>query len=95
MSGIATLTAAMAAAAAPAYMLETRKTVPGLRLPDKWAVLIGGGKNHRMGLFDMVMIKDNHIAASGGIRQAIANAHKYLVGCCKLNPVLKPPGFSA
>ena len=48
MSGIATLTKSMAEQAAPAFMLETRKTVPGLRLPDKWAVLIGGGKNHRM-----------------------------------------------
>ena len=78
MSGIATLTKAMADAAAPAYMLETRKTVPGLRLPDKWAVLIGGGKNHRMGLFDMIMIKDNHIAASGGIDKAVANGHAFL-----------------
>ena len=78
MSGIATLTKAMADAAAPAYMLETRKTVPGLRLPDKWAVLIGGGKNHRMGLFDMIMIKDNHIAASGGIDKAVANAQNFL-----------------
>ena len=59
-------------------MLETRKTVPGLRLPDKWAVLIGGGKNHRMGLFDMIMIKDNHIAASGGIEAAVKNAQAYL-----------------
>lgn len=49
-------------------ILETRKTVPGLRLLDKWAVLLGGGANHRMGLFDMMMIKDNHIAAAGGIR---------------------------
>ena len=78
MSGIATLTKKMADAAAPAFMLETRKTVPGLRLPDKWAVLIGGGKNHRMGLFDMIMIKDNHIAASGGIKSAVANAQAYL-----------------
>ena len=78
MSGIATLTKAMADAAAPAYMLETRKTVPGLRLPDKWAVLIGGGKNHRMGLFDMIMIKDNHIAASGSIEAAVRNAQAYL-----------------
>ncbi|KAH7858657.1 hypothetical protein Vadar_026353 [Vaccinium darrowii] len=54
MSEIATLTKAMADAACPAYILETRKTVPGLRLVDKWAVLIGGGRNHRMGLFDMV-----------------------------------------
>ncbi|KAL9261895.1 Quinolinate phosphoribosyltransferase [decarboxylating] 1a-like protein, partial [Drosera capensis] len=59
MSGIATLTKAMADAASPAIILETRKTAPGLRLVDKWAVLIGGGKNHRLGLFDMVMIKDN------------------------------------
>lgn len=78
MSGIATLTAAMAAAAAPARILETRKTVPGLRVLDKWAVLIGGGNNHRMGLFDMVMIKDNHIAAAGGIAAAIHRTGEYL-----------------
>ena len=78
MSGIATLTRRMADAAAPALMLETRKTVPGLRLPDKWAVLVGGGKNHRMGLFDMIMIKDNHIAASGSIEAAVRNAQAYL-----------------
>ena len=78
MSGIATLTRQMADAAAPATMLETRKTVPGLRLPDKWAVLVGGGKNHRMGLFDMIMIKDNHIAASGSIEAAVRNAQAYL-----------------
>ena len=78
MSGIATLTRRMADAAAPATMLETRKTVPGLRLPDKWAVLVGGGKNHRMGLFDMIMIKDNHIAASGSIEAAVRNAQAYL-----------------
>jgi nicotinate-nucleotide pyrophosphorylase (carboxylating) len=78
MSGIATLTAAMAAAAAPARMLETRKTAPGLRLLDKWAVRIGGGENHRMGLFDMVMIKDNHIAAAGGITAAVARTAAYL-----------------
>ncbi|KAG5562805.1 hypothetical protein RHGRI_005508 [Rhododendron griersonianum] len=65
MSGIATLTKEMADAARPAYILETRKTAPGLRLVDKWAVLIGGGRNHRMGLFDMVMIKDNHISIAG------------------------------
>lgn len=77
MSGIATLTAAMAAAALPARILETRKTVPGLRVLDKWAVLIGGGHNHRMGLFDMVMIKDNHIAAAGGITAAIQRTSEY------------------
>ena len=78
MSGIATLTNRMATAAAPALMLETRKTAPGLRLLDKWAVLIGGGRNHRMGLFDMIMIKDNHIAAAGGIKEAIVAAEAFL-----------------
>jgi len=78
MSGIATMTKAYAAAAAPAIMLETRKTAPGLRVIDKWAVLIGGGKNHRIGLFDMVMIKDNHIAAAGGIANAVEACEKYL-----------------
>ncbi len=79
MSGIATMTRAYADAAAPATMLETRKTVPGLRVIDKWAVLIGGGKNHRIGLFDMVMIKDNHIAAAGGISNAVEACEKYLL----------------
>ncbi|TKY69286.1 Nicotinate-nucleotide pyrophosphorylase of carboxylating [Spatholobus suberectus] len=78
MSGIATLTKAMANAAYPAYMLETRKTAPGLRLVDKWAVLIGGGRNHRMGLFDMVMIKDNHISAAGGVTDALKAVDLYL-----------------
>ncbi|GAV90274.1 QRPTase_C domain-containing protein/QRPTase_N domain-containing protein [Cephalotus follicularis] len=78
MSGIATLTKAMADAAQPACILETRKTAPGLRLVDKWAVLIGGGRNHRMGLFDMVMIKDNHISAAGGITNAIRSVDQYL-----------------
>ncbi|KAI5018114.1 hypothetical protein ZWY2020_043002 [Hordeum vulgare] len=65
MSGIATMTKAMVDAARPACILETRKTAPGLRLVDKWAVLIGGGKNHRLGLFDMVIIKDNHVFVAG------------------------------
>lgn len=78
MSGIATITKAMAEAARPARILETRKTAPGLRLVDKWAVLIGGGENHRMGLFDMVMVKDNHIAVAGGIPQAISAVETYL-----------------
>ncbi len=50
----------------------------GLRLTDKWAVLIGGGSNHRMGLFDMMMIKDNHIAAAGGISAAVQRAEEYI-----------------
>jgi nicotinate-nucleotide pyrophosphorylase len=51
-----------------ARIQDTRKTVPGLRLLDKWAVQLGGGTPHRMGLYDMMMIKDNHIAAAGGLR---------------------------
>lgn len=78
MSGIATLTKAMAEAAYPACILETRKTAPALRLVDKWAVLIGGGKNHRMGLFDMVMIKDNHISISGSVSNALKSVDLYL-----------------
>lgn len=70
MSGIATATAAFVAAleGTGARVLETRKTAPGLRLLDKWAVLAGGGANHRVGLFDMMMVKDNHIAAAGGMQ---------------------------
>ncbi|XP_076914656.1 quinolinate phosphoribosyltransferase [decarboxylating] 1a-like [Bidens hawaiensis] len=78
MSGIATLTKAMADAAHPAIILETRKTAPALRLVDKWAVLIGGGQNHRMGLFDMVMIKDNHISIAGGVSNALKSVDLYL-----------------
>lgn len=74
MSGIATNAAEMVKAigcCTRATVLDTRKTVPGLRLLDKWAVLIGGAENHRMGLYDMMMIKDNHIAAAGGILKAV------------------------
>uniref|UniRef100_A0A7S0WZN1 Nicotinate-nucleotide pyrophosphorylase [carboxylating] n=1 Tax=Chlamydomonas leiostraca TaxID=1034604 RepID=A0A7S0WZN1_9CHLO len=82
MSGIATATRAMVAAATAGghspKILETRKTAPGLRLLDKWAVLIGGGHNHRMGLYDMMMIKDNHVTAAGGVTQAIARAEAYI-----------------
>ncbi|MCO5569911.1 hypothetical protein L7F22_023625 [Adiantum nelumboides] len=68
----------MTEAARPARILETRKTVPGLRLIDKWAVLIGGGENHRLGLFDMVLVKDNHIAVAGGVAKAIAAVAQHL-----------------
>lgn len=80
MSGIATATAAMSdrVQGTSARILDTRKTVPGLRLPDKWAVLIGGGKNHRVGLFDMVMIKDNHVTSAGGIVPAIKHAQEFV-----------------
>eukprot|EP01018_Ginkgo_biloba_P041151 Gb_00045 [translate_table: standard] len=71
-------TLAMVDAARPARILETRKTAPALRLVDKWAVLLGGGENHRMGLFDMVMLKDNHISVAGGVTNAIASVEQYL-----------------
>jgi nicotinate-nucleotide pyrophosphorylase (carboxylating) len=58
-------------------ILDTRKTAPGLRYFDKEAVRIGGGRNHRFGLFDMILIKDNHIDASGGIAKAICRAQRY------------------
>ena len=59
-------------------VLDTRKTTPGMRYLEKWAVRIGGGVNHRFGLYDMILIKDNHVDYSGGIRQAIENTHRYL-----------------
>jgi nicotinate-nucleotide pyrophosphorylase (carboxylating) len=73
MSGIATLTRAYvdAVKGTDTVILDTRKTSPGNRLLDKQAVILGGGANHRFGLFDMVLIKDNHIAAAGGIIQAV------------------------
>jgi len=74
MSGIATTTRLYvdAVKSTKAIIVDTRKTAPGLRLLDKWAVRIGGGQNHRFGLYDMALIKENHIAASGGITQAVA-----------------------
>lgn len=73
MSGIASLTAQYVAAVqgTKAQILDTRKTAPGLRTLDKWAVALGGGTNHRHGLYDMVLIKENHVAAAGGIRAAV------------------------
>jgi nicotinate-nucleotide pyrophosphorylase (carboxylating) len=59
-------------------ILDTRKTTPGMRFLEKAAVKIGGGENHRMGLFDMVMLKDNHVDFAGGIEKAIKATHKYL-----------------
>jgi nicotinate-nucleotide pyrophosphorylase (carboxylating) len=61
-----------------AQLLDTRKTTPNLRLIEKWAVRIGGGTNHRIGLFDMIMLKDNHIDMAGGIEPAIIRAKDYL-----------------
>jgi nicotinate-nucleotide pyrophosphorylase (carboxylating) len=82
MSGIATLTARYAAAIAgsKARLLDTRKTMPGLRLLDKYAVRVGGGHNHRLRLDDMVLIKDNHIALAGGVAQAVALTRSGLAG---------------
>jgi nicotinate-nucleotide pyrophosphorylase (carboxylating) len=76
MSGVATATAALVGVVAGtgAHITDTRKTMPGLRVLDKYAVVAGGGVNHRMGLYDQVMIKDNHIAAAGDIRSAVAAA---------------------
>lgn len=80
MSGIATRTHDIVKLleGTNAKVLDTRKTTPGLRYLEKWAVRIGGGVNHRIGLYDMILIKDNHVDYSGGIRQAIENANRYL-----------------
>jgi len=74
MSGIATTTRLYVNAVrkTKAIIVDTRKTAPGLRLLDKWAVRLGGGQNHRFGLYDMVLVKENHIAAAGGISQAVS-----------------------
>ena len=79
MSGIATLTRQYVTAIEGTHtkVLDTRKTTPGLRAFEKWAVRTGGGHNHRFGLYDMIMLKDNHIDYCGGIRQAILAVQKY------------------
>ena len=76
LSGIATLTKQYTKRADPIQILDTRKTTPGLRSFEKYAVSCGGGKNHRFGLYDAVLIKDNHIKASGGIVQAVKKVKK-------------------
>lgn len=78
MSGIATMTRKFVDAVNeyPAKILDTRKTVPGFRELDKYAVKTGGGTNHRMGLYDMAMIKDNHIVAAGSIGKAVTKVQK-------------------
>ena len=79
MSGIATKTKHIVKLleGTKAQVLDTRKTTPGIRLLEKWAVKIGGGVNHRFGLYDMMMIKDNHIDFAGGIESAIVKAINY------------------
>jgi nicotinate-nucleotide pyrophosphorylase (carboxylating) len=75
MCGIATLTSSyVAAAKGKSVILDTRKTMPGLRVVDKYSVRVGGGQNHRMRLDDMVLIKDNHIELSGGVAKAVQQA---------------------
>ncbi|MDR2814822.1 MAG: carboxylating nicotinate-nucleotide diphosphorylase [Prevotellaceae bacterium] len=80
LSGVATQAAVYAAALSglKTKVIDTRKTTPGMRVLEKMAVALGGGSNHRMGLHDMILIKDNHVDFSGGIEQAIANVHAYL-----------------
>lgn len=80
MSGIATITHRLSKKIQPykAKLLDTRKTTPNFRLMEKWAVKIGGGVNHRFALYDMIMIKDNHIDFAGGIQAAIKATKRYL-----------------
>ena len=79
MSGVATLTRAFVreAEGAGATIVDTRKTTPGLRALEKYAVRVGGGGNHRMALYDGVLIKENHVAAAGGITAAVSRARRY------------------
>lgn len=80
MSGIATVTHAIVEKleGTRCKVLDTRKTTPGIRLLEKWAVKIGGGVNHRFGLFDMILIKDNHVDYAGGIKNALTAAQDYV-----------------
>lgn len=89
MSGVATQTAVYADRIKGLHtkVLDTRKTTPGMRVLDKMAVKIGGGENHRMGLFDMILLKDNHIDFAGGVRKAVEKAREYLVATGKNIPI--------
>ena len=80
MSGVATQTAVYAdrLEGLKTKVLDTRKTTPGMRVLDKMAVKIGGGENHRIGLFDMILLKDNHIDFAGGVEQALTKCREYL-----------------
>ena len=80
LSGVATSSAEYAnmVAHTSTTILDTRKTTPGLRVLEKWAVSLGGGGNHRMGLYDMIMLKDNHIDFAGGIIPAVNSVREYL-----------------
>ena len=80
MSGIATYTNRLCKLieGTGAQLMDTRKTTPNFRLMEKWAVALGGGMNHRFALYDLVMLKDNHVDMAGGIRAAIENTKRYL-----------------
>ena len=86
MSGVATLTARYVSAVqgTKARIVDTRKTTPGLRVLEKYAVRVGGGINHRTGLYDGVLIKENHIAAAGGITEAIRRTRSYIPHTLKI-----------
>jgi nicotinate-nucleotide pyrophosphorylase (carboxylating) len=90
MSGIATQTSQYVKKleGLKTQVLDTRKTTPGMRTLEKMAVELGGGKNHRMGLYDMIMLKDNHIDFAGGIDKAIRKTHKYLRKKDKILPIV-------
>ncbi len=94
MSGIATMTRryVQAVAGTPARILDTRKTAPGLRVLDKYAVRMGGGGNHRFALYDGVLIKDNHITAAGGVTPAIQRARKKIFHALKIEVEVKNIG---
>ncbi len=89
MSGIATKTnrIVQSLASYKTKILDTRKTTPGLRYLEKWAVKIGGGVNHRIGLYDMILIKDNHVDYAGGIANAIESANQYLINTKRNLPI--------
>jgi nicotinate-nucleotide pyrophosphorylase (carboxylating) len=86
MSGVATLTARYVSAVqgTKTRIVDTRKTTPGLRVLEKYAVRVGGGSNHRTGLYDGVLIKENHIAAAGGITEAIRRTRSYIPHTLKI-----------
>ncbi len=99
LSGIATATAGWTAAIAPARVRDTRKTIPGLRVLEKYAVRCGGGVNHRMGLGDAALIKDNHVLAAGSVGAAIAAVRKHApslpleVECDRVEPGQRGSGL--
>ncbi len=90
MSGIATKTQKLnrKIAHTKCQLLDTRKKTPNFRYPEKWAVMIGGGVNHRMGLFDSIMIKDNHVDFCGNMKKALEKTEHYLTRLAQPIPVI-------